>query len=233
VVVVPIIRGEAFSAAHGRRMSRSSTSAASRRYSLSHLFLYSPDLDADRIDIAQAPRELRSWWRRTGRHLTRPEERGYSPVLRKPNGFQTRIQIFRELGPHKLQQWAMRTSSSSGDAAARRCPSLRAGPVPSEAACVESGEIFYELDTDNLSGLADKSRGAAREIIHDRFNCFFHPLVGLSPIFCQCVAATQGLSIQKGSALFLRQCVPDGGVVTHPVQLATKRPPRLKAYVGQ
>ncbi|WP_416380911.1 hypothetical protein, partial [Klebsiella pneumoniae] len=32
----------------------------------------------------------------------------------------------------------------------------------------------------------------AREVIHDRFNCLFHPLIGLSPIYAAGLAAMQG-----------------------------------------
>ncbi|WP_416381322.1 hypothetical protein, partial [Klebsiella pneumoniae] len=36
----------------------------------------------------------------------------------------------------------------------------------------------------------------AREVIHDRFNCLFHPLIGLSPIYAAGLAAMQGHHIQ-------------------------------------
>jgi len=53
----------------------------------------------------------------------------------------------------------------------------------------------------------------ASEIIHDRFNCFFHPLVGLSPIFANGLAATQGLAIQNSSTQYYQNGSMPGGIL--------------------
>ena len=51
----------------------------------------------------------------------------------------------------------------------------------------------------------------ASEIIHDRWNCFYHPLVGLSPIVACSLAASQGIAIQKyGSSFFANMSRPSG-----------------------
>jgi phage portal protein BeeE len=42
----------------------------------------------------------------------------------------------------------------------------------------------------------------ASEIIHDRMNCLYHPLVGTSPIFACGTAANMGLQIQENSSAF-------------------------------
>jgi HK97 family phage portal protein len=59
--------------------------------------------------------------------------------------------------------------------------------------------------TDNLAGIQETRSSSRREIIHDRFNCLFHPLVGLSPVYAAGLAATQGLKIQNHSANFFEQ----------------------------
>ena len=42
----------------------------------------------------------------------------------------------------------------------------------------------------------------ASEVIHDRFNCLYHPLIGVSPLYAAGVAAMQGLAIQNSSTQF-------------------------------
>ena len=59
--------------------------------------------------------------------------------------------------------------------------SIRAACAPFVS---DDGSIFYELKADNLSGLEQQIMVPAREIIHDRFNCVFHPLVGHLAALC-------------------------------------------------
>src|SRR5690606_8291640 len=70
----------------------------------------------------------------------------------------------------------------------------------------------------------------ASEIIHDRFNCLFHPLVGVSPIFANGVAATQGLRIQNNAANFVGNQSQPGGILTAPGATSDDTAARLKEY---
>ena len=57
------------------------------------------------------------------------------------------------------------------------------------------GSVYYELQTNDLAGMPTTTAPLvvpAREIIHDRWNCAFHPLVGLSPLYACGGAAQQG-----------------------------------------
>ncbi len=95
----------------------------------------------------------------------------------------------------------------------------------------DDGSVYYQLSTDNLSGIPGGSVVVpAREIIHDRFNCFFHPLVGLSPIFAGGLAAMQGLSIQNDSAVFFQNGARPSGILTAPGQIGDDTAKRLKEY---
>jgi HK97 family phage portal protein len=94
----------------------------------------------------------------------------------------------------------------------------------------DDGSVFYELNTDNLSGLPSSVTVPAREIIHDRFNCFFHPLVGLSPIFAGGLASMQGLAVQNDSTLFFQNGARPGGVLTAPGAIGDDTASRLKEY---
>ncbi len=68
----------------------------------------------------------------------------------------------------------------------------------------------------------------ASEIIHDRMNCLFHPLVGLSPIFACGLAAMQGLKIQQNSAKFFMNMSRPSGVLTAPSAISDVTAERLQ-----
>ena len=69
----------------------------------------------------------------------------------------------------------------------------------------------------------------ARELIHDRFNCLFHPLVGVSPIYANGLAATQGLRIQDNSAVFFGNQSRPGGLLSAPGKISPESAAELKA----
>ena len=153
----------------------------------------------------------------------------YSPVLRKPNGYQNRIQFFESWALSKLQRgntYVLKRRDGRGVVVGLYvlAPDL-VTPLVST-----SGEVFYELRADNLSGIEEKVVVPAREIIHDRFNCFFHPLVGLSPIFANGLAATQGIAIQNASTKLFQNGARPGGILTAPGGIADETAARLKAY---
>jgi HK97 family phage portal protein len=92
------------------------------------------------------------------------------------------------------------------------------------------GSVFYELAADTVVGLGERVIVPAREIIHDRFNCLFHPLVGLSPIYACGLASTQGLAIQNNSARFFSNQSRPGGILTAPAAIGDDTAKRLKEH---
>src|SRR5690606_30374101 len=94
----------------------------------------------------------------------------------------------------------------------------------------DDGSVFYEIHEDALAGVPQQITIPARDIIHDRFNCLFHPLVGLSPIFAAGLAAMQGLSIQEDSTLFFQNGAQPGGILTAPGAISDETAQRLKEY---
>lgn len=152
----------------------------------------------------------------------------FSPVLRKPNGFQNRIQFFENWALSKLLKgntYALKQRDGRGVVV--RLYILdpdRVRPMISDF----DGSIFYELNTDNISNIKERVLVPAREIIHDRFNCLFHPLVGTSPIFAAGLAATQALNIQKDSTLFFANQSLPGVTITAPGHIADDVAARIK-----
>jgi len=154
----------------------------------------------------------------------------YSPVLRKPNHFQNRIQFMESWVLSKLQRGnAYILKQRDSRKVVNRLYVL--DPLLVTPLVADDGSVFYELNTDNLSGIPEASIVVpASEIIHDRFNCFFHPLVGLSPIFAGGLAAMQGLSIQNNSTNFFTNGARPGGILTAPGAIADETAARLKEY---
>lgn len=96
------------------------------------------------------------------------------------------------------------------------------------------GSVYYQLSTDNLSGLQAASITVpASEIIHDRMNCLFHPLVGVSPLYASGLAAHQGLKIQNDSSKFFGNGARPGGILTAPGAISDETAARLKAHWDQ
>ena len=157
------------------------------------------------------------------------ENAAYSPVLRKPNRFQTRIQFFENWLLSKLSKgntYVLKERDGRNVVTALYIldPS-RVRPMVSDG-----GEVYYELQSDNLAGVSQETvLVPASEIIHDRFNCLFHPLVGLSPIYACGLAATQGLRIQNNSADFFGNQARPSGILTAPGRIDDAVAQRLKA----
>lgn len=160
---------------------------------------------------------------------TETKNAAYSPVLRKPNGYQNRIQFFENWVLSKLQRgnaYILKRRDGRGVVVGLYVlnPDL-VTPLVSD-----SGSIFYELKADNLSEIGERLVVPAREIIHDRFNCFFHPLVGLSPIFANGLAATQGRAIQSNSTRLFQNGGRPGGILTAPGAISDETALRLKEH---
>lgn len=153
----------------------------------------------------------------------------YSPVLRKPNGYQNRIQFFENWVLSKLQSGNTYVlKGRDGRGVVTKLYVL--DPTRVKPLVAQNGEVFYELNTDVLAEATEPVIVPAREVIHDRFNCFFHPLVGLSPIFANGLAATQGLKIQTNSAKFFGNNSQPGGILTAPGEIKEETAARLKAH---
>ena len=160
---------------------------------------------------------------------TETKNPAYSPVLRKPNRFQTRIQFFENWVLSKLQRGnAYILKERDGRGVVVRFYVL--DPTLVAPLVADDGSVYYELLVDRLAGVAERVIVPAREIIHDRFNCFFHPLVGLSPIFANGLSAMQGLSIQNNSASFFANGSQPGGILTAPGAIDQATADRLKAH---
>jgi HK97 family phage portal protein len=157
------------------------------------------------------------------------ESPSFSPVIRKPNSIQTRIQFWEAWIISKLirgNTYVLKVRDERRVVVALHVlDPTRVVPMISD-----DGEVFYQLSQDNVAGIERDVMVPATEIIHDRMNCLFHPLVGVSPIFAAGVAATEGLNIQNNSAQFFGNRAQPGGVLTAPGAISAETAERLKTH---
>lgn len=149
-------------------------------------------------------------------------------VLETPNGYQNRNQFFENWIISKLLRgntYILKRRDVRG--VVQKMHIL--DPNRITVLVSDSGDVFYECREDNLSGLQQQRFVApASEIIHDRFNCLFHPLVGLSPLYAAALPAQQGLNIQSNSALFFGNRSMPGGIITSPTTIPDATAERIK-----
>nr|WP_223811644.1 MULTISPECIES: phage portal protein [unclassified Pantoea] len=149
-------------------------------------------------------------------------------LCKRPNAFQNRIQFFEHWINSKLchgNTIALKIRNSRGDITELRLLDWhKVTPL-----VADDGSVFYQISPDNMTGVETTITVPAREIIHDRFNCLFHPLIGLSPIYAAGLAATQGHHIQENSAHFFRNGSRPGGVIEVPGSLSEENAKLIKA----
>lgn len=80
----------------------------------------------------------------------------------------------------------------------------------------EDGSVFYEVSGDELAGRRTQFGVPARDILHDRMAPFYHPLVGVSPIFAAGVSAMMGARIMLNSERFFANMSRAGGMLVAP-----------------
>lgn len=180
--------------------------------------LIASDIGKICIDLKK---EVEGVWART-------ESASFSPVLRKPNHYQTRQQF--------IETWVM-SKVLHGNTYVLKVRDARKVVValyvldPSRVTplVAPDGSVYYQIMRDDLSKLPGDFEGIpAYEIIHDRMECPFHPLVGVSPLFAAYLPAAQGLRIQKNSERFFRNMSRPSGILSGPGEISPDTAKRIK-----
>lgn len=160
------------------------------------------------------------------------ENPAYSPVLRKPNRFQTRGKFIESWILSKLihgNTYAIKVRDNRNVVVALYILDPRlVQPLVAPGAAV-----FYRLQADNMTNVENAVVVPASEIIHDVMNPIYHPLIGVSPISACALGVSQGVEIQKTSARFFQNGARPGGVLTAPGTIAQATAERLKTEWDQ
>jgi HK97 family phage portal protein len=153
----------------------------------------------------------------------------FSPVLRTPNRYQTPAQFFESWMFSKLL-WGNTYVLKDRDQRGVVTSLYVLDPCRVKVLVAPDGAVYYELQTSDLAGIPT-SGGAlvvpAKEIIHDRWNCAFHPLVGLSPLYACGGAARQGLAMQAASTTFFSSGGRPSGMLIAPTEIDAETAKRL------
>jgi HK97 family phage portal protein len=212
----PIIH-EPFPGAWQRNISINTESAASFHADFACKTLIARDIAKLRVKLAE--KDANDIWSET----TNP---AFSPVLRRPNDYQTRNQFW--------ESWVL-SKLSRGNTYVLKVRDNRQvvtglhvlDPTQVQPLVADDGAVFYRLSSDNLAGVGEITV-PAREIIHDRMNCLFHPLVGTPPVFASGLASMLGLNAQNASALLFENASMPGGLLIAPGEVSEVEEKRIK-----
>lgn len=181
-------------------------------------------------DVAKLPIRLVEFDRKT-RIWKDAESAAFSPVLRKPNRYQTRIQFLQQWVLSKLQHGNAYVLKDRDERRVVRAlyvlDATRVTPY-----VTEDGGVYYQVSADELSGLTEDQRYIpASEIIHDRMMTPYHALCGVGPMIAYALSANQGLRIQRNSTTHFQNQSRPGGILTAPGEISDATAQRLKQQV--
>lgn len=159
------------------------------------------------------------------------------PVLRKPNGYQSRADFFESWMISKLMY---------GNTYVLKIREDRRGIVTGmhvlHPNCVKplvaaDGSVYYEIREDFLAQtpLVDALSVEGRivippsEIMHDLMMPLWHPKVGISPLYACALSGTVGNNIENNSAFFFQNRAMPGGVLEAPGAVSDDTVRQLKA----
>jgi HK97 family phage portal protein len=167
---------------------------------------------------------------------TRTTSPAFSPLLRKPNRYQTFQKFAEQWIVSKLtfgNTYALKQRDRRGVVVA----AYVLDPQQVTPLVAPDGSVYYQLGRSDLAGVpeADPITGRAvvvpaREIFHDLMVPLFHPLIGVTPIYACGLVALQGMKIGENSTQFFATGSNPGGVLTAPGAIDQTTADRLKAY---
>ena len=213
----PIIR-EPFTGAWQRNLEINVDTASSFHADFACKTLIARDIAKLRVKLAE--RDKNDIWS----EITNP---AFSPVLRRQNDYQTRNQFFECWVLSKLSRgntYVLKIRDQRNVVVALHV----LDPTRVQPLVADDGSVFYRVSSDNLAGLETDITVPAREIIHDRFNCLFHPLVGTPPVFASGLASMLGLNAQRTSALLFENASQPGGLLIYPQEISDVEEQRVK-----
>lgn len=152
----------------------------------------------------------------------------FSPVLRKPNRYQTWIQFAESWMLSKLihgNSYVLKVRDNRGVIVALYVLDARLVNV----LVAPGAAVFYQIQADNLSTINEAVTVPASEIIHDRMNTLYHPLCGMSPVAAASLSGALGVEMQKQSATFFKNGARPSGFLSAPGAIGKETAERLKS----
>lgn len=163
------------------------------------------------------------------------ENPAFSPVLRKPNTYQTSQQLREAWMLSKLlhgNTYVLKGRDDRG--VVTRLYVL--DPCSVLPMISDTGDVFYQIHYGRAENLLPEEYPAkqiiipAREIIHDRLNTFHHQLIGVPPLCAAYWPTVKNLKILKNAANFFNNGATPGGILTAPAGMSDEDATRVKTY---
>ena len=154
----------------------------------------------------------------------------YTPVLRRPNRYQLIGQFLEAWMTSRLlygNVYVLKERDARGVVRALYV----LDPRKVQPLIAPDGAVYYELQANELAGLPpDASRVVlpASDVIHDRWNCLFHPLVGIPPLYACSATANQALQMQSTSTAFFANGGRPVGILTAPGAISDDQVSRMR-----
>jgi HK97 family phage portal protein len=167
-------------------------------------------------------------WEEVGETHGNSDETRLKALLNKPNHFQITFEFVVSWILSKLlhgNTYVLKERDSDGKVVQLYVldPS-RVTPLVSN-----TGDIYYQLQTDNIAGVGESVTIPARHIIHDKMPSFFwHPLIGISPLTACALSATLGNKILNNSTNFFENRAIPGGILTTPKEITKAKADELQ-----
>lgn len=157
------------------------------------------------------------------------DESPWLKVLREPNRYQNQIQFIESWMLSRLMYGNTYVLKERQDkrGIVTRMHVLHPGSVTPLVS--EDSQVYYEIDKDVLTNIDERVVIPESEIIHDRFNTLWHPLIGISPLYACAMAGTLGNTIQAAAVKFFANKSMPGGMLTAPGRIAQETADRMKA----
>jgi len=153
----------------------------------------------------------------------------FSPLLRKPNRYQTIGQFLEQWVLSKLL-WGNAYVLKEYDARNVVIALYVLEPSTVLPLVAPDGAVYYQAGPSLLADLPSGSVGIpSAQLIHDRWNCAYHPLIGLSPLYGCYVAANQAILMDTASTNFFAVGGRPAGMLVSPLNLDQETIDRLSA----
>lgn len=215
------IIGESFMGAWQRNITISRDTVLSFSAVFSCVTLIASDVSKLRMYVAQRAKD--GTWQEVAYSAV------FSDLLRRPNPYQNWMQFIETWILSKITRgntYILKIRNRKG----RVVRLYVMDPDRTSVLVSDAGEVFYRFMQDNLSEVDSSGLTVpASEVIHDRYNCFFHPLCGLPPLYASGLPATQGIEMQTASAKFFKNQARPSGMLTANGAISNETAERLKA----
>lgn len=154
----------------------------------------------------------------------------YTPVLRKPNHYQTRIKFYESWMLCKLLRgnaYALKQRDRRGVVTSM----YLLDPQRVTPLVAPDSSVYYQVSQDNLSRVPEPGIVVpASEMFHDLMVPLYHPLCGVSPLHALALPILQALNAESHATKVFQNGALPAGILTTPQHISTETAQYLEKY---